>query len=424
MKTIMKSLYWVWLAEACGPASKAVSHLLACYEDPFDLYRLEEEELEQLEHVSDSLKHKLADKSLDRIYRILRACEADGIGVIPYADPDYPERLREIEDPPVVLYCKGNLPKLNDKLCIGMVGTRKMSEYGKQTAYTISYELAGAGAVVISGMALGVDGVCACGALESGGETVAVLGCGLDVAYPKAHAGLMARIAKQGAVLSEYPPGEPPHTYNFPKRNRIISGLSHGVMVIEGSLKSGSLITARQAIAQGREVFALPGKINETNSDGPNELIRDGAHVALGSNDVLNFYHFLYADTYIWGIGCMDKDALTCDEALAKYGVRDANRPAYRVERPAVKETVCDGSVPSDEKTETDSGKADHSAEILATLDADVRLVFERLPLDRAVTPDFLTAEGVDVGSAMMALSVLEVQGLVTSLPGGMYVRK
>ena len=218
-------LYWLWLSKQCGIASKEFGKLMKRYDSPFDLYQLDEEEVDRLSGIGDSLKQRLADKNLDFAYRTKYECDKMGVSLIPYGDPRYPERLRMLEDPPVLLYVMGELPNMDDRLCIGMVGTRKMSEYGRQSAYKISYELAAARAVIVSGMALGIDGVSAAGALAAGGTTVAVLGCGLSVVYPKEHGRLMQAIGAHGAVVSEFPLSEKPFGANFPKRNRIISGL-------------------------------------------------------------------------------------------------------------------------------------------------------------------------------------------------------
>ncbi|MBR6744449.1 MAG: DNA-processing protein DprA, partial [Clostridia bacterium] len=162
------SLYWIWLSEKCGIASKEFGRLADRYENPFDLYRLDEDEIEHLEGIDEGLKNRLCDKSLESAYAILRYCKQNRVDIVGYSDPRYPARLRSIEDPPVLLYVLGKMPDMNDRLCVGMVGTRKMSEYGRQTAYKISYELAAANAIVVSGMALGVDSVSACGALAAG----------------------------------------------------------------------------------------------------------------------------------------------------------------------------------------------------------------------------------------------------------------
>lgn len=435
------TLYWLWLSEKCGAASKQFGKLAEKYENPFDLYRLDGDEIEQLEGISAPLKARLGEKDLESSYSILKYCKENRVDIISYGDKRYPERLKRIEDAPILLYCLGHFPDFNSSLCIGMVGTRKMSEYGKQTAYKIGYELASADAIVVSGMALGVDAAAACGALASGGRTVAVLGCGISVVYPKEHKKLMEEIAKKGAVITEYPPTERPLGHNFPKRNRIISGLCQGVLVVEGSVGSGALITARRAIDQGREVFALPGKINESNAEGPNDLIRQGAYAVTCSDDILKHYDFLYRDVIDYSGHSKAKrktNYADADKALAKYGVF-AGR-AYEC-RPNAPQTEGDGKrsfALGDERTTLDEKKkleaelaqrreesaSDNSSELLATLDATTRKVFEIMPIDKAVSPDSLSALGIGIGDAITSLTMLELCGLVSSLPGGLYVRK
>ena len=435
-------LYWIWLADRCGVASSELVKLVEKYDDPFEIYRMDEEEIERIDGVSPKLKLRLMDRSLDSSYEILKYCQQKKIDIICYRDKRYPSRLRTIQDPPAVLYVLGKMPNIDDRLCIGMVGTRRMSEYGRDTAYTISYELAAANAVIVSGMALGIDGVSACGALAAGGDTVAVLGCGISVVYPKEHGKLMREIARNGAVITEYPPFERPHGYNFPKRNRIISGLCHGVLIVEGSEGSGALITAKKAIDQGRELFALPGKVNESNSDGPNELIKNGALVALSADNILEHYDFLYHDCINYREFRKAKAGkVTVDKAIAKYGVADiySRDKSYRV-NPVEKteETVpprtevqtgaedvgveaCASTI-AYEKTQT--AVEDSSAALLSMLDDTSRRVFEALPLDKAVTPDGIFVDGVGIGEIITALTMLEISGLVVSLPGGLYIRK
>ena len=428
-------LYWIWLSERCGPASKEFRRLYEKYEDPFDLYRMEEEEIERIDGISHALKLKLFDKSLSGAYEILKYCKQKKVEMISYKDDRYPSRLKGIQDPPVLLYVLGKLPNMNDRLCIGVVGTRKMSEYGRDTAYKISYELASAKAVIVSGMALGIDGVAACGALAAGGQTVAVLGCGISVVYPKAHTKLMSEISKHGAVITEYPPFEEPHGYNFPKRNRIISGLCQGLLVVEGTLGSGSLITAKRAIEQGREVFALPGKINESNSEGPNELIKSGASVALSAEDIIVSYDFLYRDCIDYkGLKASRSGGVSVDKALSKYKVADiySREKSYR---PKAVELFAAASVAPVEAPKKDKPSnaaeepgavmpPDRSAQLLAGLDDVSQKVFAHLPMDKAVSADALIIEGVGVGEIITALTMLEISGLAESLPGGLYIRK
>lgn len=418
-------MYWIWLADKFGIASKEFPRLAESYGDPYDVYRLDEEEIEQLEGICDLTKKKLCDKSLERAYSIMRYCAKQHIDVIGYSDARYPSRLKTIEDPPVLLYCMGRMPDMNRRLCVGMVGTRKMSEYGRQSALKISYELAAAGACVVSGMALGIDGVSACGALEADGVTVAVLGCGVDVTYPKEHARLMKAIIKRGAVISEYPPSSEPRAENFPKRNRIISGLCQGVLIVECAKRSGALITAARAISQGRELFALPGKIDDASSEGPNELIQEGANVVLGAADIIDHYGFLYSDVIDYGALTKARARFGLDErTLKKYGVasRRVGRAAVRDEKTAPK-TAPAPAAEADAVPEKNDGAAQLSAAV-AALDDGTRRIYGLLPDGVAFTPDAVKTDSGDVGEVMTALTVLEISGLIESRPGGTYVKK
>ncbi len=208
------------------------------------------------------------------------------IQLLCYSDPGYPSQLRTIHDPPALLYCWGNLDCLQEP-SIGMVGSRAATSYGKRVSSMLAGQLARAGIVVVSGLAMGVDGHAHAGVLAAGGKTVAVLGCGLDVVYPRAHADLYGQIRKNGLLISEYPLGSRPEGFRFPARNRIISGLVAGVIVVEATCRSGSLITARMALEQGREVFAVPGRIDSRKSEGCHRLLQQGAHLAQSAEDVL-----------------------------------------------------------------------------------------------------------------------------------------
>ncbi len=424
-----QTLYWVWLARACGVASKSFVRIIERFLEPFDVYSLDENEIEHIEGIGERLKAKLSDKSLEESYSVVSFCKKNRIDIITYGDKKYPSRLRQLEDPPAVLFCKGKLPDFNSRLSLAVVGTRKMSEYGKASAYKIAYEMAAANAIVVSGMALGIDGVASGGAIAAGGDTVAVLGCGIDVVYPKQHRELYEKIAKTGAVISEFMPSTPPEKYNFPVRNRIISGLCQGTLVVEGDRRSGSLITAKNAIAQGREVFALPGKVDESNSEGPNELIRDGAYVALCTDDIINHYDFLYHDVINYrGLkkakthmkSELDEDILEelgiCARAYKKeefLGEQAPRETARAEEKKALQNSSCDAPV---RETVTE--------ELLAGLDENARKVFAEMPIDTSVSPDALIVDGCDIGDVITALTMLELCGLVASLPGGLYVRK
>ena len=435
MRKDENALYWIWLAEKFGVASKEFPSFVASFDDPYDVYRMSAEEIEQIDGIKTITKERLADKSLEVPYKYLKYCQRQGIDVIGYTDERYPARLRTIENPPVMLYCLGKLPSADQRLCIGMVGTRKMSEYGKRSAYKIAYELSAARVLVVSGMALGIDGVCAAAALKAGGETVAVLGCGLSVVYPKEHARLMRKIAKNGAVISEFPPFERPLPNNFPIRNRIISGMSSGVLVVEAPKRSGALITASRAISQGRELFALPGQVDDATSAGPNELIQNGANVVLSANDLINHYDFLYHDTFnfkrlAWATKHSDFDERT----LREYGVSDV---FYRGRYDAEPETAQDGgseeavtvhSAPakkSDVSTASSSQAANTPDEsILQTLDVKTREVYALIPDGTVFVPDDIASRGADIRDVITSLTLLEISGLIISQPGGAYKKQ
>lgn len=429
-------LYWIWLAQKCGIASKDFPRLISRYEDPFEIYRLESDEIQGFDFIDRALKVKLAQKSLESAYSIFKYCKKNDVDIITYADKRYPERLRDIENPPVLLYCIGDLPDLNRKLCVGIVGTRNISAYGMQVTYKISYELASGGACIVSGMARGVDSVAACGALEARKSTVAVLGCGIDIVYPKENSKLHTCIKHQGAVITEYPPSEPPYPSNFPKRNRIISGLSQAVLVVEGEITSGSMITARSALKQGRDVFALPGKINESNSDGPNELIRCGVNVALSAEDILDRYSFLYYDDI--DMGELNRSKKYSDfkpRFVERYGISaepvyidpDSNevKDKKRADKKAVSATPPLDKAREDKSAVPDDKKEKIGAieERLTGLDELTVRVFGMMPEGQAVSIDEVVSWGIGISEAVTALSMLEINGAIRSVPGGAYIK-
>lgn len=270
------------IAEGIGTAAKLdLLRRVKCVED---LFEMDKQELMSLGLRPDQAESLLNEEKKRESARINESARKKGIRAVPINDAEYPEFLRYIHDPPMVLYVKGKIP---EGLFLAIVGSRKASGYGIDIAFRIASELAEKGIMVVSGMARGIDTAAHTGALHAGGQTVAVLGCGPDMAYPPENKGLMERITGNGAVISEYPPGVGPQTYHFPVRNRIISGMAIGVLVVEAGSKSGSLITAQAALEQGREVFAVPGNINHFNSIGTNKLIREGAKLVLNSNDIL-----------------------------------------------------------------------------------------------------------------------------------------
>ena len=287
---------WVWFQQIFGYGSTRVEEILAHYPSPQALYNTDLKTLVASGVFKKQELARLSKAQLSDAYEVLDRCHRLGYQVITPELPDYPEALKNIYSIPCALYVQGDLGCLKDKLAIGMVGTRHSSAYGRQVADTLSRELAACGVVVVSGLAVGIDAACHIGALKSGGPTVAVIGCGCDIDYPAANRELRRLIIKNGAIVSEYPPGTPALAYHFPIRNRIISGISQGVVVVEGERRSGSLVTAGHALTQGRDVFAVPGSIFSPGSTGTHWLLRQGAIPVTCTADILNEYLPLYAD--------------------------------------------------------------------------------------------------------------------------------
>ncbi len=452
-------LFWVWLSEATGPSCKDFKTLIDLYENPYDIFHAEEAEIERVPHLTQRVVDALRQKDLQSAYDILSRCEKLGIEILTYHDERYPKLLREIKAPPSLLYYKGELPDFNHLLCVGMVGTRNMSEYGMETAYKISYELASAGAVTVSGMATGIDGVCAAATIAAKGKTVAVLGCGVDIVYPYHHNRLGEAITKNGALLSEYAPGVKPVHYHFPVRNRIISGMTHGTVVVEAGVQSGSLITARNAILQGRDVFALPANVGSKGAEGTNGLLRDGANLLLDTGDILRKYDYIFAESINYEAFEKAKEHSRADRrwldslgviALQRSSageVAEAKKGSQRVAEPT--EGAAKKDARTKERRATPSGDAVIPKEIRSSAMKESKkeqinqetkaasapsgtmpalspiqyAVLEAIPDDSTVTADALCALGHPYGETIAALTMLEIMGLVKKLPGALYIR-
>ena len=436
------TLFWIWLAEALGASSRDFRSLITLYENPYDIFHMEDVELERIEGITQRTVKALSDKSLARANEILSLCEQMGIGILPYGDDAYPHALRELPRPPILLYYRGKLPDFRKLLCIAMVGTRKMSEYGLHTAYRLSYELASVGVTVVSGMAAGIDGVCAAGALAARGSTVAVLGCGIDRTYPRHHEGLKREIEHRGVILSEYPPKTPPNSYHFPARNRIISGLAQGTVVVEAGLGSGSLITAKDAIMQGRDVFAVPANVGSKGAEGTNGLLRDGANMALCAEDVLRVYQYVYSDTLnLKNLPEAKQSSKTDLRFLERLGVIElmpqrADRPAppppptvptpkragrkEKAQEQVSKETSV-AHEPSQTKSTPEKKQTPDA--ILSSLTPIQLAVLQAIPDDRAVTTDALNNLEYPYSDIIAALTMLEILGLIVKLPGALYTK-
>ena len=282
--------YYIWLTLALGFSSPKPKAIRSLYRSIEDFYSGGEREWRLCGVLREKDIEALHATPIGKALEVIARCNALGITVLSFDDPDYPASLLELADPPAVLYVKGRLPDFEKNLAIAMVGTRSATAYGKQTSHILAGSLAKVGVIIVSGGAVGIDYLSHTGALEAGGTTVCILGCGINYPYLTRNRQLRADIMKRGAVISEYPPDCPPGKYTFPERNRIISGLSRGVVVVEAGTKSGSLITARLAAEQGRDVFAVMGNITSPYSQGTNALIKDGAIPVTDFTDITGYY--------------------------------------------------------------------------------------------------------------------------------------
>lgn len=289
--------YWLWLTTRKGLGARGAWLTARHFSSPQAAYNADTWEYQQISGLRTV--EPLLDKDLSLPERILRQCYEKGISILTVQDAAYPDRLRASNDPPVVLYYKGMLPDLNGP-AIGVVGTRKASVYGLTQARRMGYGLARCGCTVVSGGAKGIDAEALRGALTGGSPVIAVLGGGVDVVYPHENKALFRSVEQNGCLISEYPPGTRPYSGHFPVRNRIISGLSLGVLVVEAPEKSGALITADHALEQGRDVFVLPANVGVDSCSGNLKLLRDGAIPVRDAWDILQEYESSYPGILSW----------------------------------------------------------------------------------------------------------------------------
>lgn len=286
MEELENKRYWIWLSLIKNLGSKRKLKLLELYKTPEEIYKLTKEELMNINGIGEAIANDIMISKNEEILNYhIKYMNENNIKIININEREYPQALKEIYDPPISLYVKGNIEKLNNKN-IGIVGCRECTIYGKKSAEYFAYNLSKQNINIVSGLAKGIDSYAHLGSLNTG-NTIAVLGNGLDIIYPKENLELANEIIKRGGtIISEYPCGTKPDKMKFPARNRIISGISSGIIVIEAKEKSGTLITVDFALEQGRDVFVVPGNINSINSVGTNDLIKQGARLVTTYEDI------------------------------------------------------------------------------------------------------------------------------------------
>ena len=286
-----RQIYWIWLTLKSALNPIMLDRLLEVYHTPENIYN--QTDFSKCGFLSKRGVEQLSDKSLDQAKMTVDKVEKMGGYILTYDDEEYPPLLKKIYSPPYVLYLMGQHLKWDELLTITVVGTRKYSSYGKKVTETITKELSSMGATVVSGMARGIDSIAGCAAIRAGGKTIAVLGSGIDVIYPTEHKSLYNAIMKNGVVMTEFPPGTKPYKQNFPRRNRIMAGLSYGVLVSQAPRRSGALITAAHAIENNRDVFAVGGSIFDEEQAGANILIQMGAKSVMTAKDILDEFPYI-----------------------------------------------------------------------------------------------------------------------------------
>lgn len=408
-------IHWIWLAQCQGLHDWEKAKLIQCFGDPEDIYCADLREIGEVIPISPEAEKALQDKNLSGAEKILEKCDRNRIQLLTLQDAAYPQRLKNISDPPLVLYYKGVLPDFDSRPVIGIVGTRKASAYGMQTAKHMGFQISRCGGLVVSGLAGGVDSMVMIGALTGGNCVVGVLGCGVDVVYPKSNENLFRDTERYGCILSEFAPGTQPYRWNFPRRNRIISGLSCGVLVVEAPEKSGALITARQAADQGRDVFVVPGNIDNPTCAGSNRLLRDGA-IPVGSGwDVLSEYVALYPEKiHEMDLNTKPKDPDICLTASAE---KNTLRVAQIPEVPAKKENLkkeTDKKVIDKEQTAPYSDVND----ILPKLSSDERKVVNTLLEGERLVDDVIAQTGMTTGKVLAVLTMLELKRVIVRKSG------
>lgn len=365
---------WLELRSKPGLDDAATVRLVEAFGSAEAVLSASPRELEQRVGLAPAMARVVASKpdgeARRRIAREAELLDRGGVAVVTWLDPSYPARLRMILDPPPVLSLTGTLLPCDD-LAVAVVGTRHPTPAGRAATEQLARALAAAGVTIVSGLARGIDGAAHRGALAAEGRTLAVLGCGIDQTYPPEHRALRREVEGRGAVLSELPWGSAPLAHHFPRRNRIISGLSIGVLVTEAATRSGSLITARLAAEQGREVFAMPGPIHAEQSRGPNGLIKQGAKLVDGVEDII-------------------------EELLPQLDAAARERLACRVEG---------------------------EAEMVRPLEGDETVVYDLLSFEPTPIDDLIAKSGLPAGAVNSLLLAMELRGLARRLPGHCSVR-
>lgn len=440
--------YWIWLSLVCGQGSSLAVRLIHGRSIE-EVYGLDVNVWSELSGKTiKDVRSIIGSYSLNEAERIVEWCDGYGVNIITPDMDEYPKSLKLLADYPMVIYALGNRQNLNNLFICAVVGTRSVSDYGKRSAYDIGAGLASGGAVVASGLALGADGIAMRGALDNNGVCVGVLGCGIDVVYPRDNAQLMKDVMKNGVIITEYPPGSPPKGRHFPVRNRIISGISTATVVIEASKISGAIITAKHALYQGKELYAVPGEIyNDTNA-GNLRLLKEGARTITNAWDILKNYEFMFPHQInisniraaYEGMEGRKKKVREVDfdliagssRGIYGEGISGGRKKSYdrqksrTVRKRAGKEPEAEtknietsGGMAAKEKKETAYKKVDFNI-----LGENEWKIYNAMTADIPTLPDDLTDTGLMISDIMASLTMLEISGAVEAGAGGYFLKR
>ncbi len=411
-------IHWIWLATRPDLSGREKLAVLQHFGDPEDIYYAEKESFEAVEGLTKKAFASLQNKDLHKAGAILRACMDKSIHLCTFHDGAYPSLLKNIADPPLVLYYKGYLPDLDSLPVIGIVGTRKASGYGLNIARKMGNQIAKCGGVVVSGIANGIDAAAMSGALTAGGYVIGILGSGVDIVYPKINRSLFADTERHGCLISEFPPGTPPYGWNFPIRNRVISGMSNGVLIVEAPKISGALITARDAAEQGRDVFVVPGNVDVPTCIGSNALLREGAIAVSNGWDVVSEYLSLYPeqirrfDQPIQGPGFTDSVM-----EVANPQEKDLPKVAETTHSPK-KAPASDKKKEKKPIDKKDTSPYSDIQAILKDLSDEERTIATLLLDGECLVDDVIARSGLPAGQVLSLLTLLELQNIVLRKPG------
>ena len=406
--------YWIWLTTIHGLSLRTQHTLIRCFGGPEEVFLADRERLEASGILSGKELDTLDRRDLRQADQVLEDCRKGGYSILTIQDAAYPQRLKAIADPPLVLYYMGTLLPFDALPAVTVVGSRNPTGYGMICAKNLGYELGASGALVVSGAAKGIDSLALKGALGAGGPVAAVLGNGLDVYYPYESKSLYLDVIDRGCLMTEYVPGTKPLGSNFPRRNRIMSGLSLAVLVVEARRNSGSLITAEFALEQGRDVYAVPGNIGIDACKGSNQLLRDGAGLVTCGWDLLENYQHEYPDCLRRaGGGPLSLTPMEKAEAADAAEEKPAEAPKSQIfDAPPVPEPK--------EKTIDNTENRDYIdlQKIVPELSEEEQSILECLQDGETLVDDVITGTGLSAARVLSSLTLLEVRGLVQQLPG------